>query len=230
MQKKVFTLLTLILLTSCMANNDPNQDQASDAPTEKHDSSKINNEQTIEEKEQVVDEREDNEAVLRHFVKQWKKPMSPDEKARNYQFLLELSKKGDINFTKKNYSKAWYEYSTGSIYYPSPRVLVKSGDALILAYISSSFTICKCTPSDINDMPKETSMKTVELDYLRYRIDREYGVALALNRYSKIDYKNEQRLSKEEEQQLVEKIECLNEKLDFEAESADVSILAPCVG
>ena len=64
----------------------------------------------------------------------------------------------------------------------------------------------------------------------RLRIDREYGVAIGLNRYSKIDYKNEQRLSKEGEQKLVEKIECLNEKLDFEAESADVSILAPCIG
>ena len=230
MQKKAFTLWTLLLLTSCMANNDPNHDKTSTAASENHDSSKINNEQTIEEKEQIVDEHEDIDAVLRHFVERWKKPVSPDEKARNYQSLLDLNKKGDINFTKKHYSKAWYEYSTGSIYYPSPRVLVKSGDALILAYISSSFTICKCTPSDINDMPKETSMKTVELDYLRYRIDREYGVALALNRYSKIDYKNEQRLSKEEEQQLVEKIECLNEKLDFEAESADVSILAPCIG
>jgi len=227
MQKKAFTLWTLLLLTSCMANNDPNHDKDSTASAENDNSQKINNDQAIEEKEQIVDEREDNEAVLRHFVKQWKKPVSADEKARKYQSLLDLNKKGDINFAKKNYSKAWYEYSTGSIYYPSPRVLVKSGDALVLAYLSSSFTICKY---DKNDLPEEISRQTIGLDNLRYRIDREYGLALALNRYPKIDYKEEQRLNTEEEQQLVEKIECINEKLNFEAESADVSILAPCIG
>ncbi|MGO2341052.1 MAG: hypothetical protein ACTH5M_10720 [Psychrobacter sp.] len=213
-----------------MSNNTPNHDKPSAASAENHDSPKINNEQAIEEKELIVDEREDNEAVLRRVVERWEEPISADEKARKYQSLLDLEKDGDIKLAEGNYGGAWYRYSAGSIHYPSPRVLVKAGDALILGYLNSSFTICNCSLSDINDMTEDTSRKTVELDYLRYGIYREYGVALDFNRYPKTDYREEQSLSKEEEQQLVKKIECLNEKLDFEAESADVSILAPCIG
>jgi len=207
-----------------------NHDQASDASTEKHNSAKISNKPASTEQDQIIDEREDNEAVLRRVVNRWEEPISADEKARKYQSLLDLEKDGDIKLAEGNYGGAWYRYSAGSIHYPSPRVFVKAGDALILGYLNSSFTICNCSLSDINDLPEDTSRKTVELDYLLYGIYREYGVALDFNRYPKTDYEEAQSLSKEEEQQLVKKIECINEKLDFEAESADVSILAPCIG
>lgn len=60
-------------------------------------------------------------------------------------------------------------------------------------------------------------------------IRREYGLARDFNRYLKKDYNDAQSISEEEEQQLISKIECLNEKLDFEGDSADVSILVPCL-
>lgn len=226
MQKKAFTLWTFLLLTSYMANNDPNHDKASTAPAENDDSSKINNEQTIEEKEQIVDEREDNEAILRHVIDEWEEPISADEKARKYQSLFDLEKDGDIKLAEGNYGGAWYRYSAGSIHYPSPRVLVKAGDAQLLHIVNNFDTICD-RELCLNEQGQVTQRKR---DSVRSIFLSIYGVALDFNHYPKTDYEEAQSLSKEEEQQLIKKIECINEKLDFEAESADVSILAPCIG
>lgn len=226
MQKKAFTLLTLLLLTSCMASNDPNHDKTSTASTENLNSSKISNKQTIKEKDQIVDEHRDIEAVLRHVIDKWEGPISADEKARNYQSLLNLEKYGDIKLAEGNYGGAWYRYSAGSIHYPSPKLLVKAGDAQILHIVNNFDTICD-RELCLNEQGRVTQRKRSSV---RNIVLSTYGVALGFNRYPKTDYREEQSLSKEEEQQLVKQIECLNEKLDFEAESADVSILAPCIG
>jgi hypothetical protein len=207
-----------------MANNDPNQ--ASDTSTENHNSAKISKKPTPTEQGQIVDEREDNEAVLRRVVEQWEEPVSPDEKARNYQSLLDLEKYGDIKLAEGNYGGAWYRYSAGSIHYPSPKLLVKAGDAQILHIVNNFDTICDHKLC-LNEQGRVTQRKRSSVKSI---VLSTYGVALGFNRYPKTDYREEQSLSKEEEQQLIEKIECLNEKLDFEAESADVSILAPCIG
>ena len=226
MQKKAFTLLTLLLLTSCMSSNDPNHDKTNTASTENLNSSKISNKQTIKEKDQIVDEHRDIEAVLRHVIDKWEEPISADEKARNYQSLLNLEKYGDIKLAEGNYGGAWYRYSAGSIHYPSPKLLVKAGDAQILHIVNNFDTICDHKLC-LNEQGRVTQRKRSSVKSI---VLSTYGVALGFNRYPKTDYREEQSLSKEEEQQLVKKIECLNEKLDFETESADVSILAPCIG
>lgn len=225
MQRKAFTLWTFLLLTSCMANNDPNHDKASTASAENPDSANISNKQPIKEKDQIIDEREDNEAVLRRVVERWDEPISADEKARKYQSLLDLEKDGDIKLAEGNYGGAWYRYSAGSIHYPSPRVLVKAGDAQLLHIVNNFDTICD-RELCLNEQGRVTQRKR---DSVRSIFLSTYGVALDFNRYPKTDYKEEQSLSKEEEQQLVKKIECINDKLDFETESADVSILASCI-
>ena len=224
MIKVAFTLCVLITLASCTSNDDIDHEQTR-IVSQDHDKSIIDSELSSSENSTVY-EYEDSEAILRHVVDGWKAPKSLAKKEESYQFLLNLEKKGDIEFAQQNYGTAWNRYSTASIYYPSPKVLVKAGDAQVLHILNRYETICDC---DSNDLPEDIRRKNFQLDYLQYIIRREYGLALDFNRYPKKDYNNEQSLNKEQEQQLIQKIECLNEKLDFEGDSADVSILKPCL-
>lgn len=224
MIKVAFTLCVLITLASCTSNDDIDHEQTR-IVSQDHDKSIIDSELSSSENSTVY-EYEDSEAILRHVVDGWKAPKSLAKKEESYQFLLNLEKKGDIEFAQQNYGTAWNRYSTASIYYPSPKVLVKAGDAQVLHILNRYETICDC---DSNDLPEDIRRKNFQLDYLQYIIRREYGLALDFNRYPKKDYNDEQSLSKEQEQQLISKIECLNEKLDFEGDSADVSIIKPCL-
>ena len=224
MIKVAFTLCVLITLASCTSNDDIDHEQTR-IVSQDHDKSIIDSELSSSENSTVY-EYEDSEAILRHVVDGWKAPKSLAKKEESYQFLLNLEKKGDIEFAQQNYGTAWNRYSTASIYYPSPKVLVKAGDAQVLHILNRYETICDC---DSNDLPEDIRRKNFQLDYLQYIIRREYGLALDFNRYTKKDYNNEQSLNKEQEQQLIQKIKCLNEKLDFEGDSADVSILKPCL-
>ena len=224
MIRVAFTLCVLITLASCTSNDDIDHEQTR-IVSQDHDKSIIDSELSSSENSTVY-EYEDSEAILRHVVDGWKAPKSLAKKEESYQFLLNLEKKGDIEFAQQNYGTAWNRYSTASIYYPSPKVLVKAGDAQVLHILNRYETICDC---DSNDLPEDIRRKNFQLDYLQYIIRREYGLAIDFNRYPKKDYNDEQSLSKEEEQQLIQKIECLNEKLDFEGDSADVSILKPCL-
>ncbi|KRG33639.1 MULTISPECIES: hypothetical protein [unclassified Psychrobacter] len=224
MIKVAFTLCVLITLASCTSNDDIDHEQTR-IVSQDHDKSIIDSELSSSENSTVY-EYEDSEAILRHVVDGWKAPKSLAKKEESYQFLLNLEKKGDIEFAQQNYGTAWNRYSTASIYYPSPKILVKAGDAQVLHILNRYETICDC---DSNDLPEDIRRKNFQLDYLQYIIRREYGLALDFNRYPKKDYNDEQSLSKEQEQQLISKIECLNQKLDFEGDSADVSILKPCL-
>ena len=224
MIRVAFTLCVLITLASCTSNDDIDHEQTR-IVSQDHDKSIIDSELSSSENSTVY-EYEDSEAILRHVVDGWKAPKSLAKKEESYQFLLNLEKKGDIEFAQQNYGTAWNRYSTASIYYPSPKVLVKAGDAQVLHILNRYETICDC---DSNDLPEDIRRKNFQLDYLQYIIRREYGLALDFNRYPKKDYNDEQSLSKEQEQQLISKIECLNEKLDFEGDSADVSIIKPCL-
>ena len=224
MIKVAFSLCVLITLASCTSNDDIDHEQTR-IVSQDHDKSIIDSELSSSENSTVY-EYEDSEAILRHVVDGWKAPKSLAKKEESYQFLLNLEKKGDIEFAQQNYGTAWNRYSTASIYYPSPKVLVKAGDAQVLHILNRYETICDC---DSNDLPEDIRRKNFQLDYLQYIIRREYGLALDFNRYPKKDYNDEQSLSKEQEQQLISKIECLNQKLDFEGDSADVSIIKPCL-
>ena len=224
MIKVAFTLCVLITLASCTSNDDIDHEQTR-IVSQDHDKSIIDSELSSSENSTVY-EYEDSEAILRHVVDGWKAPKSLAKKEESYQFLLNLEKKGDIEFAQQNYGTAWNRYSTASIYYPSPKVLVKAGDAQVLHILNRYETICDC---DSNDLPEDIRRKNFQLDYLQYIIRREYGLALDFNRYPKKDYNDAQSISEEEEQQLISKIECLNEKLDFEGNSADVSIIKPCL-
>ena len=224
MIRVAFTLCVLITLASCTSNDDIDHEQTR-IVSQDHDKSIIDSELSSSENSTVY-EYEDSEAILRHVVDGWKAPKSLAKKEESYQFLLNLEKKGDIEFAQQNYGTAWNRYSTASIYYPSPKVLVKAGDAQVLHILNRYETICDC---DSNDLPEDIRRKNFQLDYLQYIIRREYGLVLDFNRYPKKDYNDEQSLSKEQEQQLISKIECLNEKLDFEGDSAYVSILKPCL-
>lgn len=224
MIRVAFTLCVLITLASCTSNDDIDHEQTR-IVSQDHDKSIIDSELSSSENSTVY-EYEDSEAILRHVVDGWKAPKSLAKKEESYQFLLNLEKKGDIEFAQQNYGTAWNRYSTASIYYPSPKVLVKAGDAQVLHILNRYETICDC---DSNDLPEDIRRKNFQLDYLQYIIRREYGLALDFNRYPKKDYNDEQSLSKEQEQQLISKIECLNQKLDFEGDSADVSIIKPCL-
>ena len=224
MIRVAFTLCVLITLASCTSNDDIDHEQTR-IVSQDHDKSIIDSELSSSENSTVY-EYEDSEAILRHVVDGWKAPKSLAKKEESYQFLLNLEKKGDIEFAQQNYGTAWNRYSTASIYYPSPKVLVKAGDAQVLHILNRYETICDC---DSNDLPEDIRRKNFQLDYLQYIIRREYGLALDFNRYPKKNYNNEQSLNKEQEQQLIQKIKCLNEKLDFEGDSADVSILKPCL-
>ena len=224
MIKVAFTLCVLITLASCTSNDDIDHEQTR-IVSQDHDKSIIDSELSSSENSTVY-EYEDSEAILRHVVDGWKAPKSLAKKEESYQFLLNLEKKGDIEFAQHNYGTAWNRYSMASIHYPSPKVLVKAGDAQMSHILNHFETICDC---DSNDLPEDIRRKNFQLDYLQYIIRREYGLALDFNRYPKKNYNNEQSLNKEQEQQLIQKIKCLNEKLDFEGDSADVSILKPCL-
>lgn len=223
MIRVAFTLCVLIILASCTSSNEVDHDNTL-IVSQDHDKSIIGSELSSENS--TVYEYEDSKTILRHVTDRWETPISPAKKEKNYQSLLNLEKKGDIEFAQHNYGTAWNRYSMASIHYPSPKVLVKAGDAQVLHILNHYETICDC---DTNDLPEDIRRKNFQLDYLQYIIRRDYGLALDFNRYPKKDYNDEQSLSKEEEQQLISKIECLNDKLDFEGESADVSILAPCL-
>lgn len=224
MIRVAFTLCVLITLASCTSNDDIDHEQTR-IVSQDHDKSIIDSELSSSENSTVY-EYEDSEAVLRHVVDGWKAPKSLAKKEESYRFLLNLEKKGDIEFAQHNYGTAWNRYSMASIHYPSPKVLVKAGDAQMSHILNHFETICDC---DSNDLPEDIRRKNFQLDYLQYIIRREYGLALDFNRYPKKNYNNEQSLNKEQEQQLIQKIKCLNEKLDFEGDSADVSILKPCL-
>ena len=224
MIRVAFTLCVLIIIASCTSNDDIDHEQTR-IVSQDHDKSIIDSELSSSENSTVY-EYEDSEAILRHVVDGWKAPKSLAKKEESYQFLLNLEKKGDIEFAQQNYGTAWNRYSMASIHYPSPKVLVKAGDAQMSHILNHFETICDC---DSNDLPEDIRRKNFQLDYLQYIIRREYGLALDFNRYPKKNYNNEQSLNKEQEQQLIQKIKCLNEKLDFEGDSADVSILKPCL-
>ena len=225
MIRVAFTLCLLIILASCTSSNEIDHDNTL-IVSQDHDRSIIDSELSPSENSTVY-EYEDSKAILRRVTDRWETPISPTKKEKNYQSLLNLEKKGDIEFDQQNYGTAWNRYSTAAIYYPSPKVLVKAGDAQMLHILNRYEAICDC---DTNDLPEDIRRKNFQLDYLQYIIRREYGLALDFNRYPKKDYNDEQSLSKEQEQQLISKIECLNEKLDFEGERAAVSILRPCLG
>ena len=217
-------LVVCLLLTGC--DNDIDHHQKNPI-SQSNDITKTNSKlSSVVEEPLTVQGFEDSKAILRHVTDRWETPISPAKKEKNYQSLLNLEKKGDIEFAQHNYGTAWNRYSMASIHYPSPKVLVKAGDAQMSHILNHFETICDC---DSNDLPEDIRRKNFQLDYLQYIIRREYGLALDFNRYPKKDYNDEQSLSKEQEQQLISKIECLNQKLDFEGDSADVSIIKPCL-
>ena len=221
-----FTLCVLIILASCTSNDDIDHDQTNNI-SQSRDITKTNSKlSSVVEETSTVQGFEDSESILRRVTDRWENPISLAKKEENYHSLLNLAKEGDIELDQQNYGTAWNRYSTASIYYPSPKVLVKAGDAQMLNILKNYETICDC---DTNDLPEDIRSKHFEVDYLQYMIRREYGLARDFNRYLKKDYNDAQSISEEEEQQLISKIECLNEKLDFEGDSADVSILVPCL-
>lgn len=223
MIRVAFTLCVLIILASCTSSNEIDHEQTH-IVSQDHDKSIIDSELSSSENS-IVYEYEDSKNILRRVTDRWETPISPAKKEENYQYLLSLEKKGDIEFDQQNYGTAWNRYSTASIYYPSPKVLVKAGDAQVLHILNRYETICDCETSlDDKSSRTQRSRDSVINVFLS-----TYGLALDFNRYPKKDYNDEQSLSTEEERLLIKKIECLNEKLDFEGDSADVSILAPCL-
>ena len=224
MIRVAFTLCVLIILASCTSSNEIDHDNAL-IVSQDHDRSIIDSELSPSENSTVY-EYEDSKAILRHVTDRWETPISPTKKEKNYQSLLNLEKEGDMEFAQQNYGTAWNRYSTAAIYYPSPKVLVKAGDAQMFHILNRYEAICDCGTS-LND---EGSRIQRSRDGVTNVFLSTYGLALDFNRYPKKDYNDEQSLSKEQEQQLISKIECLNEKLDFEGERAAVSILRPCLG
>ena len=221
-----FTLCVLIILASCTSNDDIDHDQTNNI-SQSRDITKTNSKlSSVVEEPLTVQGFEDSKAILRRVTDRWETPISLTKKEENYQSLLNLEKEGDIEFAQHNYGTAWNRYSMASIHYPSPKVLVKAGDAQMSHILNHFETICDC---DRNNLPKDIRRKNFQLDSLKHSIIRDYGLALDFNRYPKKDYNDEQSLSKEQEQQLISKIECLNQKLDFEGDSADVSIIKPCL-
>ena len=219
-----FTLCVLITLASCTSRNEIDHDQTR-IDAQDHDKSTINSELSLSSENPIVHEFEDSKAILRRVTDRWEKPISLAKKEENYQSLLNLEKEGDIELEQQNYGTAWNRYSTASIYYPSPKILVKAGNAQMLHILNRYETICDCDTS----LNNEGSRIQRSRDGVIHIFLSTYGLALDFNRYPKKDYNNEQSLNKEEEQQLIQKIECLNDKLDFEGDSADVSILKPCL-
>lgn len=224
MIRVAFTLCVLITLASCNSNNEVDHDQKNTL-SQNLDITNTHSEPSSSDNS-TIQGFEDSETILRYVTDKWETPVSPAKKKEHYQSLLNLEKKGDIEIEQQNYGTAWNRYSTASIYYPSPKLLVKAGDAQMLNILKNYETICDC---DTNDLPEDIRSKYFRLDYLQYMVRKEYGLALDFKRYPKKDYNDAQSISKQEEQQLMSKIECLNEKLDFEGDSADVSILKPCL-
>ncbi len=225
MIRVAFTLCVLITLASCTSSNDIDQDQI-DTVSQDNESAEIDSERlSVDKENSIVYDFEDSKAILRRVTDRWETPISLAKKEENYQSLLNLEKKGDIEFAQKNYGTAWNRYSTASIYYPSPKVLVKAGDAQMLHILNRYETICDCDTS-LND---EGSRIQRSRDGVIHAFLSTYGLALDFNYYPKTNYDDKQSLSKEEEQRLISKINCLNEQLDFEGDSADVSILEPCL-
>jgi hypothetical protein len=223
MIRVAFTLCVLIIIASCTSNDDIDHEQTR-IVSQDHDKSIIDSELSSSENSTVY-EYEDSKTILRRVTDRWENPISLAKKEENYHSLLNLAKEGDIELDQQNYGTAWNRYSTASIYYPSPKVLVKAGDAQVLHILNRYETICDCDAS----LNNQGSRIQRSRDGVIHVFLSTYGLALDFNRYPKKNYNNEQSLNKEEEQQLIQKIECLNEKLDFEGDSADVSILKPCL-
>ena len=223
MIRVAFTLCVLIIIASCTSNDDIDHEQTR-IVSQDHDKSIIDSELSSSENSTVY-EYEDSKTILRRVTDRWENPISLAKKEENYHSLLNLAKEGDIELDQQNYGTAWNRYSTASIYYPSPKVLVKAGDAQVLHILNRYETICDCDAS----LNNQGSRIQRSRDGVIHVFLSTYGLALDFNRYPKKNYNNEQSLNKEQEQQLIQKIKCLNEKLDFEGDSADVSILKPCL-
>ena len=117
-------------------------------------------------------------------------------------------------------------YSSTHSNYPSPKLAIKAGDALIFRYAYNANNICKC---DKNIFTEDGRLDTINLDSLKRSIKQEYGMVLDFNRYPKTGYRHEQSLTPEQEAKLIEKLQCLDKKLDFEGQTEKTSVLAECV-
>ena len=226
MRNKIINLSVVVLLTSCTTYDDTTQNEDSEvaAAIESTDSGETS---TIDTK--TVERSEYSETpqdILERAVRKWNSLDTIAKKNKNYQSLIDLEQEGDVAYAEKNYGRAWHMYGLATSYYPSPKLAVKAGDALIFSAINNSQTICDC---DTNNLPEDIRATSDSLDYLRYSIQRDYGLALDFNRYPKTGYRDEQSLTHEQETKLIEKLQCLDEKLNFEGETENTSVLAECI-
>ncbi|WP_230657707.1 hypothetical protein [Psychrobacter sp. I-STPA10] len=231
MKKSIYLSSVLFVLAACTTDNQNDQSTAEISSTAEQtdliDSTVVNDIVIHDSDTNKKEERfEDSEAILNRATNRWQTINGSSQIQSSYDSLLALEKEGDMEFARGKYGTAWNRYSSASVYYPSPKLMVKAGDAQMLHYITHFKNICIC---DKNELPEDIRRTTIRLDYLRYNIRREYGLALDFNRYPKDNYNDAQSLSKAEEQQLIKKIDCLYKQLDFEGDSIEVDILQPCM-
>ncbi|UJF24546.1 hypothetical protein L0B52_09505 [Suttonella sp. R2A3] len=162
--------------------------------------------------------------ILDDTITLWENINKDKNIAEAYQTLLRLEKSGDEFFSQGHYGKAWNHYSMANRYYPSPKVLIKGGDAYIYNVLNRFNKIHK-TQNIIDD----ELYTTIEVNYLRYKIRRYYNLALDFNEYLKKNNPLSQILTTAEVKTTLKKVSCLNQKLNFEGSSIDTSILRSCL-
>ena len=231
MRNKIIGLSIVVLLTSCTTYDDATpketesiENNKTTAVTTSTDSGETptTDTKTVERSESY----ETPQDILERAIRKWNRLDTTAKKNESYQYLMSLEQKGDIAYAEENYGRAWHMYSSAHSNYPSPKLAVKAGDALMFRYAYNANTICKCDKSMLTE---DGRLHTINLDYLKYSIKREYGLALDFHRYPKTGYRHEQSLTLEQEAKLVEKLQCLDEKLDFEGQTEKTSVLAECV-
>lgn len=230
MRNKIIGLSIVVLLTSCTTYDDTTpketesiEDSEVAAATNTDNGEKhATDTKTVERSEYY----KTPQGMLELEVKKWNSLNTTAKKNESYQYLMSLEQKGDIAYAEENYGRAWHMYSSAHSNYPSPKLAVKAGDALMFRYAYSANAICKCDKSMLTE---DGRLHTINLDSLKRSIKQEYGLALDFHRYPKTGYRHEQSLTPEQEAKLVEKLQCLDKKLAFEGQMEKTSVLAECV-
>lgn len=228
MLKLLIIAFTMIITISCTSDHD-NYVRHSNEKSEIKVLKKILNSNSTKsaiKKYQPPKNYDKFEYMLQSAIETQQKLNSVDKKSEAYSVLLEFEKEGDKYLADGKLFKAWDKYSMGALAYPSPKILVKEGDALMQHYLKNVKIICNC--ETLNDFEEGFLVATTIKDF-RYQILSKYQLALSLNKLGDLNIEEVQKLNNIQQHKLSDKINCLEQKLNFNDITSDFNRLSICI-